>query len=61
MFQRSALQYSMPGSAIRIKRFNGWNGSFRSTGEINYLKVDPVMDNLLSDPQFGDLMRRVGL
>ena len=29
--------------------------------DITYLKVDPVFDNLHTDPRFADLVRRVGL
>lgn len=31
------------------------------SGSIRYLKMEPGLDNLRSDPWFVDLMRRVGL
>jgi len=55
-----ALVYA--GLNDRDQAFGWLEKSFRDrSSEIAYFKVDPLLDNLRSDPRFADLVRRVGL
>ena len=55
-----ALVYAALGDKDKafeqLERGNQDRGS-----DFTYVKVDPFLDNLHSDPRFADLVRRVGL
>jgi hypothetical protein len=47
--------------ADKDQAFKWLERSFEDRGwEITYLKVDPVLDNLRSDPRSDDLVKRIG-
>jgi eukaryotic-like serine/threonine-protein kinase len=55
-----AMAYS--GLGDKEKAFSWLETSFRDRADwMTYLKVDPALDPLRSDPRFADLMHRVGL
>jgi tetratricopeptide (TPR) repeat protein len=55
-----AMAYS--GLGDKEKAFFWLETSFRDRADwMTYLKVDPALDPLRSDPRFADLMHRVGL
>jgi eukaryotic-like serine/threonine-protein kinase len=60
----SAYTYAVAyaGLGDKDQAFQWLERSYQDRGwDITYLKVDPFMDNLRSDPRFADLVRRVGL
>jgi TolB-like protein/Tfp pilus assembly protein PilF len=55
-----ALVYA--GLGERDAAFAALEGAFTErSGSIRYLKIEPRLDSLRSDPRYADLMRRVGL
>jgi eukaryotic-like serine/threonine-protein kinase len=54
-----ALVYT--GLGDKDKAFQAWRSSCRKIGTIQAIKVDPIFDDLRSDPRFPDLVRCVGL
>jgi serine/threonine protein kinase/tetratricopeptide (TPR) repeat protein len=54
-----ALVYT--GLGDKDKAFEAWRQSCRKIGSIEAIKVDPIFDDLRSDPRFPDLVRCVGL
>ncbi len=60
----SAYSFALVYAGLNDKEqaFRWLEKSFRDrSSEIAYFKVDPLLDNLRSDPRFADLVRRVGL
>ena len=49
------------GLGDKDKAFEAWRSSCRKIGSIEAVKVDPIFDDLRSDPRFPDLVRCVGL
>jgi hypothetical protein len=57
--------YSLAEACARLSEkdqaFDWLYKAYEEREEVSYLKVDPMMDSLRSDPRFQDLLRRVGL
>lgn len=56
-----ALAVVYTGLGDKDKAFQAWQSSCRKIGAMQAVKVDPIFDDLRSDPRFPDLVRCVGL
>ena len=56
-----ALAVVYTGLGEKDKAFQAWRSSCRRVGAMEAVKVDPIFDDLRSDPRFPDLVRCVGL
>jgi eukaryotic-like serine/threonine-protein kinase len=56
-----ALAIVYTGLGEKDKAFQAWQSSCRKVGALQAVKVEPIFDDLRSDPRFADLVRCVGL